>query len=1110
MKRFQLIKRSTSFLLAVTLLFAQPIGTFAQERADSESSQSVNSSLESNTSTGNTSLGNTSTSNTSTDTSNNSKQTTETKNETEITKETSKTGSQKKTEAKESAETSDSINEEDDSSSITDEDKNAKKETEENEETDTDKEVIEDKEKSSKEADSNDDEYDYKSNEDGTHVKIHKETKEEITEDCEFDENGICIHCGYEKEPKEETSNEEQTFEVQVGEFKITAKVPAGAFDEEVEFKADKIELSADEKQLTNSVTKEEYLADYYAFDLRFVYGEDDTEIEPKEGYNVKISIESEKIESDEIVHISDEKSVEVMDSIKTDSTVEFETESFSTYVLTIPDDVKTNSSKVYFENTAYGSAYSDYEYSAIKDIKAVTRASTKSEWSFWYGSVKKSITYDDPKFAVQIKRDGLSFPNFPEQNYNNTNCYVIKTDKNSRPNTFKFYFDAPENYYIAKIRLLKNNWYEIDSKSYSQNGTYETSVEYDAKLLEALDGAYNTIAVDLQPLPTVLTNKTTVVSNATFVNYENYNHAFGSQFIFNNGGSGSESNICHYGQVYQGLAKNELTSNGEFELAYSNDNPLFPEYSQKNKYSYITDYYNNVGVTFTKDTDGYWNIDSSQYKYVYDSTNNKVVPVSGNQFRPFPNNDNHFGMILPINFSVDKNGTTNGKDTVFKFFGDDDVFVYVDGKLVLDLGGIHNAVNGQINFKTGEVLIHGHASGNPGELLTSSLDDTAYANKAIGTTNLYDIIAENNVEELSQKEHVLTVVYFERGANLSNCKISFNFTKNETRNIEYKGFKLDENGNGLAGAKFKLYTDEACTSVAKIGNGQEAETVSKEDGTISFENLSAGVIPDELEEVSRVYYMKETEAPEGFVTPENALWKLTLTAKSDGSYTTSLIAVNDEAQHLSLDNKKIQILDAETSVLFIKNEKTRTEKTLNVTKHVSDGTGVNPDESGRYKFIIKKDIDNVQTPLANQAYKIGDVEYTTDNNGYFWLKAEETAIFENLYDSKYIVAEVGVESDKYNLSSYTTRIVVDGNEDDYLFYTSSSEAAREVTIDFVTGQDERGFDVCAAEKSVEYFNQITYSLPETGGNGIFMYTIGGVLLMIGAALLLYKTKRTI
>ena len=62
--------------------------------------------------------------------------------------------------------------------------------------------------------------------------------------------------------------------------------------------------------------------------------------------------------------------------------------------------------------------------------------------------------------------------------------------------------------------------------------------------------------------------------------------------------------------------------------------------------------------------------------------------------------------MTMGINFNVPADGKVNGKDMVFEFKGDDDVWVYIDDVLVLDIGGTHGAQSGTINFATGEIEI--------------------------------------------------------------------------------------------------------------------------------------------------------------------------------------------------------------------------------------------------------------------------------------------------------------------------------------------------------------------------------------------------------------------
>lgn len=110
-----------------------------------------------------------------------------------------------------------------------------------------------------------------------------------------------------------------------------------------------------------------------------------------------------------------------------------------------------------------------------------------------------------------------------------------------------------------------------------------------------------------------------------------------------------------------------------------------------------------------------------------------------------------HFGMTVEFDFIMPENGTLeNGSPMTFEFTGDDDVWVFIDDYLVLDLGGIHDPISGSINFATGKVTRRNEQAGTL-QSLVEGWDDTPY------------------------QTHTLKFFYLERGAGGSNCKIKFN-----------------------------------------------------------------------------------------------------------------------------------------------------------------------------------------------------------------------------------------------------------------------------------------------------------------------------------------------
>ena len=240
---------------------------------------------------------------------------------------------------------------------------------------------------------------------------------------------------------------------------------------------------------------------------------------------------------------------------------------------------------------------------------------------------------------------------------------------------------------------------------------------------------------------------------------------------------------------------------------------------------------------------------------YVYEAKNNGDSPVGANYL---------FGMSVDIDFYLPNapgsggNKDLYGNDMHFKFSGDDDVWVFVDGKLVLDLGGIHGIESGDLNFSTGTVTIDGQVH-----------------------TDL-----SNTLKTIGPGDHTLTIYYLERGSSQSNCALYFNLAPRFSFSIQKEDFLTR---HLLNGAQFSVYTDEACTNPAQLwisetahDRGEESTNVfTVEDGIATMWGLGAG----------NTYYIKETRPPEqaGY-SMSSGIIRLTLDKSGTASYHVDMI----------------------------------------------------------------------------------------------------------------------------------------------------------------------------------------------------------------------------
>ena len=117
------------------------------------------------------------------------------------------------------------------------------------------------------------------------------------------------------------------------------------------------------------------------------------------------------------------------------------------------------------------------------------------------------------------------------------------------------------------------------------------------------------------------------------------------------------------------------------------------------------------------------------------------------------------------------------GHDIVFEFTGDDDFWFYVDNELVIDLGGIHSALEGTVNFATGKVVVDGVETNLRAIFKKNYEERNPQATPAEVNAFLAEYFDEDEIVFKDYSTHTMKVYYMERGAGASNLHMRFNLT---------------------------------------------------------------------------------------------------------------------------------------------------------------------------------------------------------------------------------------------------------------------------------------------------------------------------------------------
>ncbi len=257
------------------------------------------------------------------------------------------------------------------------------------------------------------------------------------------------------------------------------------------------------------------------------------------------------------------------------------------------------------------------------------------------------------------------------------------------------------------------------------------------------------------------------------------------------------------------------------------------PKYEHEGKASY-----KNVGGLLTVDNQGYYSFSSKKNMaefneqqhniYLYDKPGVTGSGIGG-QFFPFNKApqimtanredqilNHYFGMSITTRFIQLHDGYTSSKKntkTSFHFSGDDDVWIFIDGVLVGDVGGIHDASSVDIDFATGGVQVA--VAGGTKAPLTTIRECYRNAGKEADFKWNGNTYANNTT-------HTLKFYYLERGNYASNLELQFNLTEIPKTAIS----KTDEYGKPVQGAKFAVYAADSSYNMLHKKGGSPVENL--------------------------------------------------------------------------------------------------------------------------------------------------------------------------------------------------------------------------------------------------------------------------------------------
>lgn len=510
---------------------------------------------------------------------------------------------------------------------------------------------------------------------------------------------------------------------------------------------------------------------------------------------------------------------------------------------------------------------------------------------------------------------------------------------------------------------------------------------------------------------------------------------------------TGTTTGSSFYGAAAQGLVGKKLV-NGKM-VDPNNENVVLPYFSGEEIHPYNTDreidknknlseYYNNLQFPFkqTMDKNGvitysydsgsdyavYYDFDNNSFyesnQYIQNgTTNDSTAPTKG--FYPLnkPGDSREavnmgFGTEFTIPFTLSKDGKINGQDITFNFTGDDDVWVFIDDYLVLDMGGAHRMASGTIDFAKKNVTVE--RAFTPDKSTTAAWKDGATRANQTSTESLKtfaDIETDNgntfaDIMADDSKVHTLKMFYMERGMIDSNMSVSFNFSPIPS------GLTLSKDVNTASvndGLKSVVETKDNFDFTVTDTDTRTEYTYEKDyDGTRTEKKTTTNGVVEGLADNVYAKNFAYKDADDDGNTGLKIGTDFTITETENSNYDTRWFVTDISTGKTTnrgdglgsifkLGDVSSGLTKVNYNVNFVNTPKVGT---VNITK-AWDGDVPDTLKNTEFPFKVEVDLDGEADEYGYSAYPleytVDGNDYVTDANGNFTLKSGQTAAFEGI-----------------------------------------------------------------------------------------------------------------